>query len=120
MDCSLAEGEILAQIRLVNQCADCGTELQEAYLDITLPLDDEFVLHHQDEGHELSVDMADIQRSDRYQDKDRHGKRIKSARYMKHLYGANVSFTVTCECGEELELSATTDEITASEMEPLV
>lgn len=71
-------------------------------------------------AHEdLTLDHDGGNRTERMQSKDRHGKPIKSARYMKHLYGAEVTFTVACKCGEEFVVQWA-DEVQGSGMEELI
>lgn len=100
---------VTGSVDIANNCQECGTELKRATLDVECDLSAQ-VRDHRDEKKEAgepdsdhdSLDVADDggQRFDELQNKDRHGKPIKNARYMKHLYGAEVEFKVTCKCGE--------------------
>lgn len=103
------EGVITGDVTFTNNCAECGTELKQGTLDIECDLSQQIV-DHRDEKKEagepvVDHDTLDVeddggQRFDEMQDTDRRGKKIKNVRYMKHLYGVEIEFTVTCKCGE--------------------
>jgi len=102
--------------RIVNNCADCGTELKECSFDINeeIPGADA----HECDG-ELSVEVEGAGRTDRMEDKTRTGKPIKHSRYMKHLYGAEATFKVVCDkCEFEAEIPWS-DETPGSAMDEL-
>lgn len=116
------DGAVNVSVRLVNSCSECGDELEESNLEIEIDLSAE-IRAHRDEEHkskvtELSVE-ADGSRTDETQTKDRHGKPIKSSRYMRRYYGVEVTATVTCECGSEF-VAGGSDKVAASGMESLV
>jgi hypothetical protein len=53
----------------------------------------------------------DFTPTDRYEDRDRHGKLIKNYRYMKHFYGVEVTGTLTCPvCGEDIDYGGEAEE----------
>lgn len=77
------------------ECSGAGTVEED------VEVDDEFTMDNE----------PDASGFDRYEDKDRNGKPIKSARYMKHFYGANLSATCKCgRCGEEFSFETTLEE----------
>jgi hypothetical protein len=109
------------EVRVVLKCADCGCELKDADLSDSIDL----TQHHEckkdrtdENGDEIIVDdeftmdnEPDAEGFDRYQDKDRHGKPIKSMRYMKHYYGATLNCTCKCgRCDEEFSFTTTLEE----------
>lgn len=109
-----ADAEITASVRIVNACADCGTELAEAELEptttITIPGP------HRLPGHEISVDETGSSRTSRSEGKGRG---------MRTFYGATIDVEVSCSCGKMLaadgkaltaELS---DDVQASGMDSL-
>lgn len=80
------------------ECKECGGA---GSVDEDVEVDDEFTMENE----------PDAEGFDRYQDKDRNGKAIKSARYMKHFYGATLSSTCKCgRCGEEFSFTTTLEE----------
>lgn len=119
-----ADGVVEVEVRIVNTCAECGTELKEATLNVTIDLAQEIAVHYEDnpkckEAASLSVDVS-VTRTDRRQTTDRHGKKITNPRYQKQFYGADVEATVTCDtCKEEFTRNEG-DEVQASGMEELV
>ncbi len=118
IDVSVADdGTITGTCRIVNNCAECGTELKEASFDISESVDG-----HDEEACDgnLSVEVENESRVDEMQTKDRKGRTIKNFRYMKHLYGAEATFAVACDkCDFEGEV-AWKDTIEASSMDELV
>jgi len=84
-DLELGDGEITGNVRLVQTCAECGTELAEANLDVS----ESFELEHSDEctdpDLELTVDEAT-------NDERWEGR----GRYAKHFYIAKVASTIKC------------------------
>jgi hypothetical protein len=95
-----ANGQITGSCRIVNTCAECGTELKEGNFEIEADAC-EAVKHHWldlPEGpHSFDVE-AEGSRTDFMKNTDRDGKPITSSRYMKHMYGAEVTLAVTCSC----------------------
>jgi len=119
-------------VRITNNCEECGQELTEMTFDVDIDVSDEVKKHWTTvgdwkdgdpplEGH-TGVEMAndDASRSDRYETTDRRGKTIKNARYQKHLYGAEMALTFTCECGEQFHDEQWSDEVPGSAMDELV
>lgn len=95
------EGVVTGSLELQLNSACCGDTVATAESEIEIDTG----LEHKKgcETAEVSVEAtADV--TDWYQTKDRHGKPIKSIRYQKHFYGADVSVQVKCEsCGAEAE-----------------
>lgn len=119
-------GNVMADVRIVAACADCGTELKEANLQIEEDLSDTLAGHLDgDEGeHSLEIEEEGVESIDDYKTTDRHGKPIKNPRYQTHLYGARVDFKVTCSCQAEgadpLHCGQIEDTVEASSMDELV
>lgn len=83
------EGVVTGNVRVVDVCQECSTELREANLDVgTVVLG---VEEHMKEfpDHEISVD-ADLSPSERTEGK---GMRVRT------FHGAEGMITVTCSCG---------------------
>lgn len=120
-----SEGNVMVNTRIVNNCAECSQELKEATFDIEIDLT-EAVAEHRAECKECRESKADLEvevegtRIDRRQTHDRHGKPIKSFRYQKQFYGAEVTATVTMPCGKELDAKSGSEEVQASGMDELV
>lgn len=97
---------VSGSITLYKECAECGERLAEIEAEVEGEYTDA------EEGDEVTFDEPEI--TDRYADKDRHGKPIKSFRYRKHYYRATATVGVH---GEDIVLE--TDEFQGSEFEPL-
>lgn len=117
-----AEPEVTAQVngdvvdldvRMVLTCAECGEELLEA------EVSDEFTIDNHDcEDAEYEEVDTTAEATDRYQDKDRHGKLIKSMRYRRHYYGANGTVVVECsKCKQYVDVPFDVEEQASSFME---
>lgn len=86
LELELSEKEITGTVRLVQTCADCGTELAEANLDISESF--EFEHSNKDCNGELTLEGEGAENNDRYEGK---------GRYTKYFYGADVTTTIKCE-----------------------
>jgi len=115
-----SDGHVTGSVRIVNTCQECGSELKEANLDVDVDLSAEIEKHRLLKGKhdDLSVSDDGGSRTDRTQNKDRNGKLITNRRYMKQFYGAEMTITVECECGEKFEASWA-EEVQASGMDEL-
>lgn len=104
------DGLVSASVRIVNACADCGTELREAALDLEADLAVELAGHlGGDVQHKLSVEELAAERTDRTEGKG-HGTRT--------YYGARVEFKVTCSCDPAFGAAGDfDDEVQASAMD---
>lgn len=112
------DGQITCSVRITNTCAECGTELKEA----TLELEDEVAVDgHSGDDHELQIIEAGTERTSRsgYYKK---GEWVSAGgRYAKTYYGADVSYEVTCLCGKlEAITGSIGDDVQASGMEEMV
>lgn len=126
-----------ASYRRVLTCADCGDELKGATIDFSVDLDT-FKMPVGDDGEEQDATDEEIENCGGVADavhewemdvtatpttetvtKDRHGKPIKSHRYMKTLYGVQVEGTAKCsKCGLVAVIDDT-DSVQASGMDEL-
>ena len=136
------EGVVTGTVHIVNNCAECGQGLTESTLDVEVDLSGDVATHRDEaktaweakqaelpederepfnEGdHDtMTLESSDASRSDRRQTKDRRGKTITNPRYQKQFYGAEVSVTISCKCGESFSQSDTA-EVQASGMESMV
>lgn len=119
--------EVTISVRGVIPCGECGTELKSYEFEVT----ESFEIDHDancptqlDADHEDFVgedneieDDGEPEATERYEDKDRHGKPIKNARYQKHLYGFTQIVTVKCvHCDATAEV-VLQDEASASDFE---
>jgi hypothetical protein len=122
VDGTLADGYTFsASVRRVLACAECGNELKESSFDIEIELKSEELKakcpkadEDADGAHTLEVTDYSVSATERTETKDRHGKPIKSARYMKTFYGFEGEATVTCEGCELEEIVHFEDESQAS------
>jgi predicted phage gp36 major capsid-like protein len=128
------EGHVSGTVRIVNQCSDCGEELEETTFEIDIDLTQDVTEHQETAEHQaklaeakdrradqgsVSVE-AEFSRTDETQRKDRRGKPITSRRYMKRYYGIEGSVSITCDqCGVEIASQNTSDKCSASGMESL-
>jgi phage FluMu protein Com len=120
--------EVRATVTVGLNCSECGNRLKEAEIEATADIEHECKpLSERDpslapsepfvEGdEEFSVDCeGDAEPSDRLEDKDRHGKRIKNYRYMKHYYGFTLEQEVKCnKCGETFSVTIDGEEQASS------
>jgi hypothetical protein len=103
-------------------CADCGTVLKSADIEVEESFD------HKCEGDAVEGwddDAGDDQfqidddgqpeGASRIETKDRHGKPIKSSRYMRQFYGFELLSTVCCnKCGESFDVHLSGEEQASS------
>lgn len=115
-----------AEARLVLPCGECGTELKEATFSMEADAEHACGKVPDDEGERAAkigdmeeAEFDDPEGTDRMETKDRHGRPIKSARYMRHFYGVSVGASVKCPfCEEEVHVEMN-DETQASGMDEL-
>lgn len=95
------EAELSGSVRLTLNCADCGSELAEANPDI----EETVQMEHNEgcEGGDLSVEDESAEAVDRYD-------AAKNPRYSRHYYGAEITCTIKCSCGAEVEHTFTVEE----------
>lgn len=139
-DLNIEETQVTGSVRLVLNSECCSEECKEYTFDIDLDVSGEITdavkaalkeagQEVPESGFELNLEeLTDIEvetdscdPEDRFEDKDRHGKKIKSMRFMKHMYGVHVPITITgTYAGVEFKCSAKWfDEVASSEMEEL-
>jgi phage FluMu protein Com len=116
---------VSGQVRIVLKCADCGNELKEANLDYEVEIEHDCPKYKKkDEEPEFTADgEPEFSATDRTQTTCTvKGKvvPIKSMRYAKRYYGADINGTVTCsKCSEVINYSTNVEE-QASGFEQLV
>ncbi len=108
--CEVVEKSVEMTVRVILKCADCGNELKDA------EIEGEAEIEHQcsepekfekmdDDGHEMFTLEGDYDAAtepdSRTEQKDRNGRTIKLARYMKTYYGFKADLDVKCNCCEE-------------------
>lgn len=109
---------VTASVRIVNACADCGTELTEATLDLEaeVPLTPE---HHrcppEAKGGEPSLDLEAEETSN-----ERTSRTEGKGRGLRTFYGAKVEATVKCRCGKIETTVTLEDDVQASGMDSMV
>lgn len=124
------DGNLTVSVRIVNACADCGTELKEASFDPEFEFDENLIKAHSGEGHELSVQ---IDGAERVQDVEPKPKEVKdrktgemkmkypNPRYTKTLYGFAFDADLNCICQTDpVETVHVEDYIPASYMDEMV
>jgi DNA-directed RNA polymerase subunit N (RpoN/RPB10) len=120
-NCDVNDMTVEGEVSVTLCCADCGTEMSQAYLEFSEdfehecegePTEEWLKDHEADDDPEFSLESSDNwSPTDRYEDKDRHGKPIKNMRYQKHYYGAEGTATVKClKCGKEFEVNIQVEE----------
>jgi len=109
------------EVRVMIPCGECGTELKDTTFEMEMETEhecDQLPEVTPVEGIEIEGEF-EVEATDDYKTKDRHGKPIKNPRYQAHLYGAEVTAKATCPfCQEEIEFSAS-DQTDSSSMEEL-
>lgn len=116
------EGHVSGDVRIVNNCAECGQELKEANFSVDVDLSNAVAEHKKESEeteHRLDVDIEDLSRTDHRQTVDRKGKPIRNPRYQKQMYGAEGTIALTCSCGWAAS-EQWSDEVQGSGMEELV
>ena len=108
-------GVVTVTARIVNACAECGTDLTEATLEMECDRSDEVAAHRREkhptgDPPDLSADEERAERSSRT---------VGKGRGLRTFYGADVDYTVECECGWVIDGTAS-DDVQASSMESLV
>jgi len=109
------------EVRVMIPCGECGTELKETTLNFTMEHEHECdkLPKEEPEGGIEVQGSIEVEATDDYRTKDRHGKAITKSRYQAHLYGAEVTATVTCPfCQETIEFTDH-DEVESSSMDEL-
>lgn len=107
-------------------CQDCGTTLKDSEIESEMEIDhecnpDTAKSHQKDHPFSEGDDQFEIenegnaQGETRTETKDRHGKEIKSSRYMKTFYGFTLDTDVKCnKCGEIFTVTTSGEEQASS------
>lgn len=117
----VTDDEARFEVRLVRPCAGCSNEQATYDMELFVSLDHECpeggLFGQAENERTFELVSTDVEPTDEYQTKDRHGKPIKRARYQRHLLGAHVTANVLCNrCGEEFEVNVE-DRVGASEFD---
>jgi hypothetical protein len=108
------------EIRVVIPCGECGTELKDTTFTFEMETEHECEKLPKKPPDSIEIEgTIETEATDDYRTKDRHGKTIKNARYQAHLYGADVTATVTCPFCQEEIIFEDHDEIESSSMDEL-
>jgi BRCT domain type II-containing protein len=127
----VSDGDITASVRVVLNCADCGTEMKEWNAELSGTISQEAEEHLDcnnitDVEHEVSAEwesdptVEDEYRSRRPNKPKKDGTvRPTPFRYQTHYYQISGSVCLTCSCGVDLGTSDLEDEIEASGFDEL-
>lgn len=85
------DGQISASVRITNNCAECGTEMTEAQLEIEDQLESSLLEKHHGNKHEMSIEEDGVERDQRTEGKGRG---------LRTFYGARITYKVTCSCSK--------------------
>ena len=107
-NCEEFDGETFSvSVSATYPSACCGDEVGTAEYEVSEAIEFSHKTDCKDPDeatYNVSVDSCEA--TDRFQDKDRHGKPITSSRYQRHYYGVEVAATITCNsCGAEEEVN---------------
>ncbi len=140
----VSDGVVTGTVRLVRNCAECGTELKEASFDVEVEIP-AMVAHaemHKREAEERAkarkakeeaqaaeggedAEDADDEEDEEFEQEvevdTSEATEEGGGRYKKSYFGVNVGFTVKCSCGKEgsEEIGTFEDKVAASEMDEL-
>jgi hypothetical protein len=107
------DGNILrASVTVQLNCQDCGGTLKDAEIEAEAEIEHECAedaeknKEWKDGDNEFEVENdGDAEGTNRTETKDRHGKPIKSSRYMKSFYGFALDSGVKCcKCNETVSV----------------
>lgn len=109
-----AEGNVTANVRIANQCGECGNDLREYTFEVSVDRSDE-CKGHTGEGHTLDIEETSSERTQRS---------VGKGRGTRTFYGFTVEYEIKCECdadkkdGERWSVSGTlSDDVQASGMD---
>jgi hypothetical protein len=104
---------VRATVTVSLNCQDCGTTLKDAEIEGEAGIDHECKPEspkQEDAGFSVESE-GDPEGESRQQTTDRHGKPIKSARYMKTFYGFSIETQIVCsKCSESFSVTVTGEE----------
>ena len=114
----LDDNTVRATVTVQLNCQDCGTTLKDCEIESEVEFEHECKPDAEQspdfiEGEEQFEieNEGDPQGTSRMVDKDRNGKPIKSARYMKTMYGFEMESEIKCrKCGEVFSVNSEGEE----------
>lgn len=107
---------VSASVTVNLNCAECGETLKSAEIEADADICHDCVEpqlpdYDPDNGQYEVANDGDPEGTSRVETKDRNGKPIKSARYMKTFYGFELGVEVRCnKCGEEFTVTVSGEE----------
>lgn len=116
------DGGVWAEVRIWKECEGCGSEAKELTFSLEGQVDDEGDPETETvEAHKAKCDQFDLsiesggwEVTERTQTKDRHGKQIKSYRYMRQFYGVTGTHEVKCACGYTWSVTLADEDMASS------
>ena len=120
VNCEENSGSVDVNVRVVLPCGDCGTELAETTLDITIDFEheckpDDTGAIIPPEGDQFTIeDELEVEATEDFRPKTTKNKKGVEkpvpTRYQKHYYGARVFGSVHCNrCGEDIPVEGSDD-----------
>ena len=111
--------ELSGEVRVVLDCAECGTELKESSMEYEVEFEHDCALGELGEDENIDdqfeIGSTSTAFSKRRQTKDRHGKPITNPRYQRTYYGAEITTTIKCtRCEEEFDMDTKVEEMASS------
>lgn len=109
---------VTADVRIVNACAECGTELTEYTFNLETQVQIEPADHKcpaETEGAEPTLDLEVEEESS-----ERTSRTEGKGRGLKTFYGSTVSASVKCRCGKVSASVTLEDDVQASGMDVMV
>ena len=89
---------IQGTVHLTKTCAECSTELAEAYPEFEIDIQEHVPEGKGEEEHDMKEDCEwSIESEEAENSEKTEGK----GRYAKTFYGAGLTFAVKCSCGHE-------------------
>lgn len=119
------DGSVTAEVRVVNTCAECGTELEEYTFNMEsvdsfkAEIEEHYEKEHPGEdGRGVYAEGDSWRRTDETQGVDRHGRPITKSRYRNRYYGVEGEVEVKCdECNAVIGKVYLSDSVQASSFE---
>jgi len=99
--CEADEGVLYVNVRLLKNCADCGTEVREAYLELEIP----FVLPDHDEDDDMTFEIEEEPVLENEE------KCIGKGRYMRTEHGVSGTARVKCMIDSKSDSKETVIEV---------
>lgn len=118
------DGLVKCEVRIVNACQDCGTELTESQVDLEYDAGDDIETHKIEclhrEAWEVKEDYDGIEIVE--EGAERENRTEGKGRGMRTYYGATVTFSLKCPlCGENIvESHSMSGDVQASDMQEMV